>query len=333
MLDENAVPIIRFENVNKKYRGKGILTDINLDIKSKEIFGIIGLSGSGKTTLLNLLIGFIKPDSGDVLFHSEHLLEYGQKDTFRSVFNKAKEVRKTFGFASQYPSFYEDLTVKENLFYFGSLYNLPKDTLVTNTRAILHLMELYDAKDTKAANLSGGMARRLDIGCALIHDPKVLILDEPTSDLDSQLRKHIWHLLRKINAKGTTIILSSHHLEDLEFSCDKVAIIHESKIVNSGSPDELKNSYTKEVEIQVETVSGKYSDIINSTKSLVTDDKTLIIDHKLKLYTSKVEDTLYKILHKIVETDDVLIDLMVSKPSLVEVFESLTKKTSKKNTK
>lgn len=331
MQDSKSVPLIRFENVKKSFRGKAILDNINLDIRSKEIFGMIGLSGSGKTSLLNLLIGFIKPDEGDVLFHSEHLLEYGEKDVFRSVFSKPKEVRRTFGFASQYPSFYEDLTVTENLFYFGSLYNLATDALKSNARAILHLMDLYDAKDKKASKLSGGMQRRLDIGCAIIHDPKVLILDEPTSDLDTHLRRHIWHLLRKINEKGTTIILSSHHLEDLEFACDRVAIVHDMGIANIGSPEQLKNSYTKEVEVQVETVSGNYDNIVGATKNLVTSSKTTYADHKIKLYTSKVESTLYKILHTIVSSNDVLIDLVVSKPSLAEVFESLTVK--KNNTK
>ncbi|MBN2881044.1 ABC transporter ATP-binding protein [Candidatus Woesearchaeota archaeon] len=330
MNDVNAVPIIRFVDVRKDFKGKRVLNNISFEVKSKEIVGIIGLSGSGKTTLLNLLIGFIKPTQGDVLFHAEHLLEYDDKNTFRSIFSRPREVRKTFGFASQYPSFYSELSVTENLQYFGSLYNLNHDSLKSNIVSLLHLMELFDARHVKAGSLSGGMQRRLDIACALIHDPKVLILDEPTSDLDTKLRKHIWHLLRRINEKGTTIILSSHHLEDLEYACDKIAVIHNNELVNFGAPDMLKNNYTSEVEIQVETVSAKYSDIVRAVGPLVAKAKTIEQDHKIKLYTSKVEDCLYKILHSIVASDDVLVDLIVSKPSLVEVFESLTKKTGVK---
>lgn len=325
MYDPNSVPIVRFEGVCKEFRGRRVLSDINLEVKSKEIFGIIGLSGSGKTTLLNLLIGFIKPTHGDILFHAEHLLEYDTTETFRSVFAKPKEVKNIFGFASQYPSFYSELSVIENLRYFGSLYNLSKDLLDSNIHSLLYLMDLYDAKDVTASYLSGGMQRRLDIACALIHDPKVLILDEPTSDLDIQLRKHIWHLLKKINEKGTTIILSSHHLDDLEYSCDKIAIINESKIINYGTPDELKNSYAREVEIQVETVRGQYDKILSAVKQNIVHEKTREFEHKLFIYTTTVEDVLFKIMQTIVSTNDVLLDLMVRKPSLQEVFEALTK--------
>ena len=325
MYDSNAVPIIRFEGVCKEYKGRSVLSDVNLEVKSKEIFGIIGLSGSGKTTLLNLLIGFIKPSDGDILFHAEHLLEYDTTDVFRSVFARPKEVKKLFGFASQYPSFYSELSVIENLRYFGSLYNLSSDLLDSNIHSLLYLMDLYEAKDVLGGHLSGGMQRRLDIACALIHDPKVLILDEPTSDLDVQLRKHIWHLLRKINEKGTTILLSSHHLEDLEYSCDKIAIINDSKIISFGTPDDLKNSYAREVEIQVETVRGQYERMLANIRSNIVPEKTREFEHKLFVYTTSVEDSLNKIMQSIVSTNDVLLDLIVRKPSLQEVFESLTK--------
>ncbi len=324
--------ILRVINISKKFSDNLVLDNINLDIKSGEIFGIIGLSGSGKTTLLNTIIGFLEPDMGDIRFKLEHLLDYGEdKPQFMSVFKNRADAKRSFGFAAQDPSFYQQLTSKENLEYFGKLYNISKDILRTNIDILLKLMGLYGFQDILAKNLSGGMQKRLDIACALIHDPKILILDEPTSDLDPILRKQMWGLIKEINRKGTTIILSSHFLDEIEILCNRVGILYKGKIIISGTPDEIKNYYSKDVEIKIETTPGNYSKIIKAIhatnkKDSLGIEKAEISDNKIIVFTKKPEKSLYRVLNIIDSNNEKLVDLDLDKPSLSEVLQSITKK-------
>ena len=322
-----ADSIIKVKNVNKRFGKKRILEKVNFEIKSGEIFGIIGLSGSGKTTLLNTLIGFLRPDVGDVVFKLEHLLNFkDSEEQYRSVFKNQMDVKNIFGFAAQSASVYSQLDSVENLDYFGKLYGLSKDVRKTNIDILLKLMNLYESKNNLAGNLSGGMLKRLDIACSLIHDPKILLLDEPTSDLDPLLRKQMWSLIKEINQKGTTIILSSHFLDELEHLCDRVGILYEGTIIHTGTPSEIKTSYSKEQEIKIETIPGKYSEIVKKLKndSEAKVNSTKYEDNKLVIYTQYAEKNLHKILHIIEELNESLIDVSVEEQSLKEVLEKIT---------
>ncbi len=319
--------IIKVNNVNKRFGKNKILEQVNLEITSGEIFGIIGLSGSGKTTLLNTLIGFLRPEVGDVLFKLEHLLNFRESDEqYRSVFKNQMDVKTIFGFAAQSASVYTQLDSVENLDYFGRLYGLSKDIRKTNIEILLKLMNLYESKNVLAGNLSGGMLKRLDIACSLIHDPKILLLDEPTSDLDPLLRKQMWDLIKEINQKGTTIILSSHFLDELEHLCDRVGILYDSTIVKTGTPNEIKSFYSKEQEITLETTPGKYEEILKKLGKAkdIGVTSTSISGNKLVIYTQNAQKNLHKILHIIEEMEEMLIDVTVEDPSLREVLQKIT---------
>lgn len=316
--------IIQVKNVSKRFGKKTILKQVDFQITSGEIFGIIGLSGSGKTTLLNTMIGFLQPEVGDVRFKLEHLLNF-RDDTqqYRSVFKNQMDVKKIFGFAAQTPSVYSQLNCVENLDYFGKLYGLSKDIRQTNIDILLKLMDIYEARHIQAGNLSGGMMKRLDIACALIHDPKILILDEPTADLDPLLRKQMWNLIRQINEKGTTIILSSHFLDELEHLCDRVGILYDSRVISTGTPNEIKKFYSKEQEIRLETTPGKYDEILKKLEKYkdITINSSKKEGNKLIIYTNKAERHLHKILHIVEEMDEILLDVTLEDPSLREVLE------------
>lgn len=321
-----AESIIKLENVSKRFGKHLVLSNINLEIESGEVFGIIGASGSGKTTLLNMLIGFLEPEVGDILFKPEQLLDYTKAGTqFRSIYSMPRTVKKFFGFACQLPSFYTKLTVRENLEYYGRLHGLKKDALEHNIKNLLAFVELEDAANILAENLSGGMQRRLDIACALVHDPKVLIMDEPTADLDPILMYHIWNLIRKINKKGTTVILSSHNLTKLESLCDRIAILHNKGIVSVGKPDELKNGFSHSEEIEIQSYPGKYEKIMKKIRSKSI-EKMEVKGHKLIIITKEPEKILHNLLHKIEQSKEKLIDVRLLKPSLHDIFLSVARK-------
>jgi ABC-2 type transport system ATP-binding protein len=319
-------PIFKINKISKVFDRRVILDDIDLEINAGEIFGIIGASGSGKTTLLNILIGFLKPETGDILFRTEHLLEHKDSHSFRSVFKYSDDLKRIIGMAAQVPSFYNTLTVKENMEYFGTLYGLNRDTLKANTTTLINLMDLQGSETRIAKNLSGGMQRRLDMACSLIHDPKILILDEPTADLDPLLRNHIWRLVRKINKRGTTIILASHHLSELETLCTRIAILKEGKLLAVGTPNEIKERFSKHEEIHLETFPGNYGLISDIKDKDVLKEIARMEDKgtKLVIYTSKPEIVLNEIIKKLEQHKETIVDLKVTKPSLDEIFIMIT---------
>jgi len=313
-------PIIQLKNITKKFGRKVILDDISLEINHGEIFGIIGMSGSGKTTLLNSLIGYYEPDKGDILF-------YSYKDNkYKSILKNLLEVRRIFGFAPQTPSFYPKLTIEENLRHFGSLYHLPKETIQTNIRHLLNLTELSEERDQLAQNLSGGMQRRLSIACSLIHKPKVLILDEPTADLDPILRKETWQLLKGIHNLGTTIIVASHLLSELEETCERVSILHNTKLIKTGTVEGLKNTFSKNKQIYLRTVHEKYKVLAKELTKLqsLSIKKVLLKNKTLIIHTPKPESTVQHLLQVVKKRKDTILSLSVKQQSLEEIFESIS---------
>lgn len=322
-----AEPVFKVINVTKIYGKHLILEGINFDVKRGEILGIIGPSGSGKTTLLNTIIGFIKPDEGDVLFRIEHLLNYQKAVTFRSVFRKFGTVKSIYGFASQVPSFYPNLTVEENLRYFGSLYNLSKDTIESNIKTLLYLLDLKEARKVRAKSLSGGMERRLDIACAMIHDPDVLILDEPTADLDPLLTNNLLELIRKINRKGTTIVLSSHNINEMEHLCHRIAILKDHKILDLATPEELKQKFANKQEIHLESYPGDYAEITKRLKPRhgVHCER---LGNELVIKTPKTQETLHELFHHTEQMKENIIDLRISNASLHDIFLEMTEKSA-----
>jgi ABC-2 type transport system ATP-binding protein len=322
-----AMPVYKIKGVSKVFDKRVVLDNIDIDVEGGEILGLIGASGSGKTTLLNIMIGFLKPEAGEVTFRSEHLLDTDSESKgFKSVYKETDNLKKIIGMAAQVPSFYNTLTVLENLQYFGALYSLSPEVMKSNITTLINLMDLQGSENKLAKNLSGGMQRRLDMACAMIHDPKILILDEPTADLDPLLRNHIWRLVRKINKRGTTIILASHHLSELETLCSRIAILKEGKLLAIGTPNEIKQRFSQNEEIHLETFPGNYEEIAHIKSSEVAKHIAKIEDKgtKLVIYTSKPEMVLNALMKRLEDLKETIVDLKVTRPSLDEIFINIT---------
>ena len=269
------------------------------------------------------MIGFLKPDIGTVIFQS------------RDIQRDLQSVQQQFGFAAQEGSFYPKLTVKENLWYFGRMYNIKPKQLKEKIPKLLKLVNLQDANDVVAWKLSSGMQKRLDIACALIHDPKVLILDEPTEDLDPALRNEILNLLRKINReKDLTIIITSHLLNEMESFCKKVAILDRKKIIDSGNINDLKNKYSKYLELCLEFEDPDDDYIISEIKTNRKIKKYSVRGNKIYIYTNqKGEEALNNVVSLAREAGNRLVNVTMGKQNLTELFEELTKYGEKEDVK
>ncbi len=316
-------PLILVEKLGKSFGRKKVLSNVSFEVKPREIIGIIGASGSGKTTLLNMIIGFISPDTGDVTYKEPQMI--ADKPIYKSVFKQQRKFKNIYGFAAQLPSFYEKLTVKENLYYFGELYGLSKEVLRSNVDSLLNLIDLKAASNQLGKNLSGGMERRLDIACSLIHNPQVLILDEPTSDLDPLLRRSIWALIKQINSKGTTVIISSHHLNELETLCDRIAIIKDGTLLDIATPSELKTKYLKHHEIKIESHPGNYKELEKNLLKKFSKEiiRTEIRGAELVLFCGDHKNLLNQIVKEVEKNKEKIIELKLVKPSLNQVFINL----------
>jgi ABC-2 type transport system ATP-binding protein len=306
---------------SKRYGSRKILDELDFEVRHGEILGLIGASGAGKTTLLHMLVGFVPSSSGDILFHA-----YTPTGVVEcNVLNHQEIVNRSYGFASQHPSFYEKLTVIENLKYFGAMYNLSKQAIEKNAELLLKLMELKASAHIPAEHLSGGMKRRLDIACALIHNPPVLILDEPTADLDPMLRSQIWEVLKRINERGTTVILSSHHLNELDTLCTRIAILKDGKIVDIDTPEKLKSKYSKTQEVIIESFPGNY-DLIAMRLSAARITNLSREGTYLKIRTEDPERIITELLSILQRSGESLLDIKLIKPNLDNVFVTIHRK-------
>lgn len=222
---------IQLKGVTKTFKKNKVLDEINLSIPENKITGIVGASGEGKSTILKLISSFYRPNSGEILYFR------------RKIEKDIKNIKKNFGLAIESGSFYEDLTVYENLVHFGRLYKVNHKILKRRINGIVYFVGLDGSKKVLAKNLSLGMKKRLDLACALVHKPSVLILDEPTADLDPLLRNQMLKLIKKINEHKTTVIFTTQILEEIDMICDKVAILYNEKIIEDGSLKSILKKY------------------------------------------------------------------------------------------
>ncbi len=219
--------MIKIKNITKKFPSVTALDNVSLEIKEKEFFGLLGPNGAGKSTLMNLLIGYMDSDEGEIIINNEKV----RKDNL--------EVRKKIGMVPQSIALYDDLSAFENLEIFGSFYGIKKNLLRAVIAENLNRVQLFDRRKDKVKNFSGGMKRRLNIAASLLHNPQILLCDEPTVGVDPQSRNAIFEYLQQLNEEGKTIVYTTHYMEEAERLCSRIAIIDFGKIITIGTLEKL----------------------------------------------------------------------------------------------
>ncbi|WP_228281391.1 ABC transporter ATP-binding protein [Rubrobacter marinus] len=227
-----GVPALRVEGLKKTY-GNGLLAldGVSLEVEAGRFFGLLGPNGAGKTTLINSVVSLARPDSGKVtVFGKDAFAEY-------------KEARRMIGVSPQEINLDKFLTVEESLLYHAGYYGVEKKKAKERAEELLERFALIDKRKARTSTLSGGMKRRVMFARALVHDPKVLFLDEPTAGVDVELRYSLWRYIRELNRGGMTILLTTHYLEEAEELCEEIALINGGRIAAQGTKDDLKEEY------------------------------------------------------------------------------------------
>ena len=219
---------IEIKGLTKTYADVTAVDGLDLVIPKGELFGLLGPNGSGKTTTINCLSGLIKPTRGSM------------KVAGFDVETETAKVRAVLGISPQETAVYAHLSGRENIEFFGSLYSVPKDVLVKSTISLVQKLGLAEDADRRVSKYSGGMKRRVSIAMALVQDPQVVFLDEPTVTMDPQSRRAMWDVIEQLKAEGKTIVLTTHYMEEAEELCDRVGIIDHGKLIELGRPGELK---------------------------------------------------------------------------------------------
>jgi len=222
-------PVIEISNLTKHYRNaeKPAVDGLNLNIRQGEIFGLLGPNGAGKTTTISVLCTHLQPTSGLVKIQGKDISKY------------QLDIRKEIGFVPQDIALYEQLTAKENLLFFGNMFGMQGKKLKSKIDYWLNAFGLEEKAGKRVKTFSGGMKRRVNLIAGLLHDPKILFLDEPTVGIDVQSKNVIIDYLKEVNKKGTTIIYTSHHMDEAEYFCSRIAIIDYGKIITKGEPKTL----------------------------------------------------------------------------------------------
>lgn len=294
---------ISIKNLHKSYPGVNALKGINFDVEEGDFFGFLGPNGAGKTTTINCIIGLAKFNEGDI------------KVFGKDVKKDYKEARRLIGISPQEYNFDPYLSIEDVLIYQAGYYGIRKKDVMPKVRELLKQFNLDGKKEVDFRKLSGGMKRRLTLARALVHSPKLLILDEPTAGVDVELRLEIHKYLHELNKKGVTILLTSHYIEEVEKLCNKTCIINEGKIIAN---DKTKNLVDDLDTGHTEILTDKESKIIKLDHVEFNGNK-IIIWNKGKKQLENVFEHLQKQKIKV-------LDIKTIKDSLQDIFLRLTKK-------
>ncbi|HEV2969570.1 MAG TPA: ATP-binding cassette domain-containing protein [Pirellulales bacterium] len=305
-------PLVGVVELGKRFGETMALEGVSFRVEEGEIFGLLGPNGAGKTTLLSILACLLAPNSGEARLFG------------RAASPRDREVRRRLGIVPQELALYGDLTARENLLFFGGLYGLADDVLCRKTDAVLEAMGLADRADDRVDTFSGGMQRRLNLGAALVHDPQLVLLDEPTIGVDPQSRNHIFEEIKRLNARGVTIIYTSHYMEEVEALCRRIGIIDHGRLIACDTLPLLLQRLQGQIRFQVSEVALA----LRERLAALTDAHFIEeADHRMALECRDVTGTLLRLIALLKELQIELTHIETIEPNLERVFLHLTGKT------
>jgi ABC-2 type transport system ATP-binding protein len=299
-------------SLSKRFKKNKAVDGVNIFLEKGETVGLLGPNGAGKSTIISMISSLISPSEGDVRLHNN------------SILASPGQLRRVLGVVPQEIALYTDLTAKENLEFFGKIHRLKGKKLKERVVEILEQIGLTERQNDVVKTFSGGMKRRLNIGVALLHDPEILIMDEPTVGIDPQSRNYILEQVKRLNReKNMTILYTSHYMEEVEFLCDRIYIMDKGYIIASGTKDEIKSILSSEstILIKLDKSSPAFTEKLKELafiKTVTSHEKTVTI------VIPKEVHPFNQIFQLADETDAAIVTIDRQTPTLEDVFLHLT---------
>jgi ABC-2 type transport system ATP-binding protein len=302
------IPAIEITDLCKTFGSFKAVDNLTLKVKQGEIFGLLGPNGSGKTTTINMVSGLSLPTSGTV-----RVMGY-------DVRHEARKVRQILGSVPQETALYEELTAWANMDFHADLFGIPRKEKKERITRILELVQLLDRKNSRVGTFSGGMKRRLALGRALLHEPQLIYLDEPTLGVDVQARRVIWDYILSLREQGKTVLITTNYLEEAQALCERLAIIDQGKLIAVDTPQHLKQTYGGSV-IELETAQPIAA--VNDIRALEGVKEVVQDKAHLKITTEGTSNVVPQIINIASQEGDIR-DISVREPNLDEIFLRLT---------
>lgn len=302
---EPSTPAILVDNLTKRFGDFTAVDHISFQVQQGEIFGFLGPNGSGKTTTIRMLLGLLLPSEGSarVLGHD--------------IVRETAAIRRRVGYMSQKFSLYEDLTVRENLNFFGRAYNVPPRVLRRRRRDVIQMAGLAGRERELTRNLSGGWRQRLALGAAILHDPDLLFLDEPTAGVDPISRRRFWDLLYNLIDRGKTIFVTTHYMDEAE-NCHRLAFIHNGRIVAMGTPQEIKRTQMEGQVMELEVDRPEHA--VRALKERAEFGEVALYGKRIHIVAENVADLEPFIRRLLADAGIDVRSALVIPPSLEDVF-------------
>ncbi|WP_062106703.1 ABC transporter ATP-binding protein [Bacillus niameyensis] len=298
--------------LTKHFKQHKAVQAINVYLKRGEIVGLLGPNGAGKSTAIGMISSLITPTTGEVYFQKKDVLKNPQV------------LRKKLGVVPQEIALYDDLTAKENLEFFGRIQKMKNPELKEKIQEVLEQIGLQDQGKKLVKHFSGGMKRRLNIGAALLHEPEILIMDEPTVGIDPQSRNYILETVKRLNQeKQMTILYTSHYMEEVEYLCDRIYIMDRGSIIASGTKKEIKNilSADQMIQVKMERENEEFIQILQSQPIIA---RVEMKDHQVTIVVPKEVNLIAKLFKWAEETKANILGVEIQSPTLEDVFLHLT---------
>ena len=307
--------MIEIKDVTKSYGRQKVLQNVSFEIMEGELFGLLGPNGAGKSTLIDILTGIQSMDSGEIFING------------KSIKTDKVEIRKQLGLVPQDIALLEELNAVDNLEYFGGRYGLAGAELKNQIEKLLEVAGLTDKKKEKVKNYSGGMKRRLNIAVAMLHNPSILILDEPTVGVDAQSRQHIFDYIQSLAEQGTTILYTSHYMEEIETLCKRVFILDLGEEVAYGTKEEVKKlvGHTQTVSLTLDRVPAGFDEVLKNSENGI---QFVTVDGQdIALTIDQTIFSMMKLIEQVEQAQLVIKSVNVKETTLEEAFLQLTGKT------